>query len=104
MLPLSDAGGHRADERVHHRRGHRGAHVLGVHLALTSEWTSFRWGPISPADAVPSLLDEQGYLPLVETTVARSLNVSFVFCAGARAAKRQKINRVSQVLIVLSAG
>jgi hypothetical protein len=49
-------------------RGHADAD-LGVHLALTSEWTTFRWGPLSPVDAVPSLLDEQGYFPLVETTV-----------------------------------
>lgn len=42
---------------------------LGIHLALNSEWTGFRWRPLSPADAVPSLLDEHGYLPLVEETV-----------------------------------
>jgi predicted glycoside hydrolase/deacetylase ChbG (UPF0249 family) len=43
---------------------------LGIHLALNSEWTSFRWGPLSPRDEVPSLLDADGYLPLLETAVA----------------------------------
>ena len=42
---------------------------LGIHLALNSEWTPFRWGPVSPVDKVSSLLDDQGYLPLVEETV-----------------------------------
>jgi len=42
---------------------------LGIHLALNSEWTPFRWGPVSPVDKVSSLLDDEGYLPLVEETV-----------------------------------
>ena len=48
---------------------------LGIHLALTSEWTSFRWGPLSPVDEVPSLLDPDGYLPLLETAVAQNAKV-----------------------------
>jgi predicted glycoside hydrolase/deacetylase ChbG (UPF0249 family) len=44
---------------------------LGIHLALTSEWTGFRWRPLSAAEQVPSLLDADGYLPLVESTVAQ---------------------------------
>jgi len=44
---------------------------LGIHLALNSEWTAFRWGPLSPVDAVASLLDPDGYLPLEEETVAQ---------------------------------
>jgi predicted glycoside hydrolase/deacetylase ChbG (UPF0249 family) len=44
---------------------------LGIHLALNSEWTGFRWGPLTSAATVPTLVDERGYFPLVETTTAQ---------------------------------
>jgi predicted glycoside hydrolase/deacetylase ChbG (UPF0249 family) len=34
----------------------------GLHLTLTSEWDSYRWGPLAGKAAVPGLTDKQGCL------------------------------------------
>jgi predicted glycoside hydrolase/deacetylase ChbG (UPF0249 family) len=43
---------------------------LGIHLALNSDWTSYRWPPVSPQARSSSLLDADGYLPLTGEYVA----------------------------------
>jgi len=44
---------------------------LGIHLAVNSEWTGFRWAPFSGRTAVPSLVDAQGYMALEESEVRK---------------------------------
>lgn len=43
---------------------------LGLHLTLTAEWETYRWGSVSPADKIPSLLDSTGTFPNDEKVVA----------------------------------
>ena len=47
---------------------------LGIHITLTSEWTPFRWGPILGRDAVPSLIDADGYLHKTESDAAAAID------------------------------
>jgi predicted glycoside hydrolase/deacetylase ChbG (UPF0249 family) len=43
---------------------------LGLHLTLTSEWETYRWGSVEAKDKVPSLLDSAGTFPSDERVVA----------------------------------
>jgi predicted glycoside hydrolase/deacetylase ChbG (UPF0249 family) len=44
---------------------------LGLHIAVTSERTAYRWGPVASRDRVPSLVDALGYLHLIQIEAAR---------------------------------
>jgi len=47
---------------------------LGLHLTLTSEWKTYRWGSVESADKVPSLLGPDGTFPTDSPVVAAKAN------------------------------
>lgn len=51
---------------------------MGVHLTLTSEWDVMRWGPVSPAGNLHSLLDKEGYFPRTSAAVQERADVEAV--------------------------
>jgi len=44
---------------------------LGLHLTLTSEWNTYRWGGLAPRDQVTSLYDADGTFPRETDVVAK---------------------------------
>jgi len=43
---------------------------LGLHLTLTSEWATYKWGAVMSKDRVPSLINKDGYLYPTEVEAA----------------------------------
>lgn len=44
----------------------------GIHLTMTSEWNVYRWTPLAGLNAVPGLLDKDGYMPRNVEEVVRN--------------------------------
>ena len=44
---------------------------LGLHLTVTAEWNTYRWGGLAPRDSTRSLHDPDGTLPRETGTVAK---------------------------------
>src|SRR5256885_1812505 len=47
---------------------------IGIHVTLTSEWKTYRWGSVDSRDRVPSLLDAAGIFPSETGPVAANAN------------------------------
>src|SRR6267378_3604127 len=51
---------------------------LGLHLTLTAEWQTFRWGPVTPRTLVPSLVGPDGFFYSTTEDFARHAKVEEV--------------------------
>lgn len=47
---------------------------VGIHLTLTAEWESYKWGGVLPSAKIPSLVDENGFFPASDAVAAKNAN------------------------------
>ena len=47
---------------------------LGIHATLTSEWSTYRWKPLSTVDPASGLIDDEGYFPRTTDEVQEKCN------------------------------
>jgi predicted glycoside hydrolase/deacetylase ChbG (UPF0249 family) len=53
---------------------------IGLHPTMNAEWDSVRWGPVLPAESVPSLVDDRGhFFQTVRALAERGPDVDEVF-------------------------
>jgi chitin disaccharide deacetylase len=46
---------------------------FGLHLTLTSEWKYYKWGPVTPAQSIPGLVNKNGFFySSVDSVVANA--------------------------------
>jgi predicted glycoside hydrolase/deacetylase ChbG (UPF0249 family) len=65
--------GRGVNEILQYAKSHPGIDV-GVHLTLTSEWNSYKWGPVLPSVEVKSLVETDGFFfPDKASLVKKSL-------------------------------
>jgi len=47
---------------------------VGIHITVTAEWNYYKWGGVSPAGEIPSLLDDNGHFyPTVEAVAQHAV-------------------------------
>jgi chitin disaccharide deacetylase len=52
---------------------------LGLHVTLTSEWATYRWGPLTTRDPATGLLDEDGYFPRDTETLWQNVDITAAY-------------------------
>ena len=51
---------------------------VGVHATVTSEWKTYRWGPMTTRDPASGLIDDEGYFPHRRTGVDSPVDLEAV--------------------------
>jgi predicted glycoside hydrolase/deacetylase ChbG (UPF0249 family) len=68
---------------------------FGIHLTAISDWPHYRWGPVTPREKVPSLIDKAGYFHNFDQMHARLASVEL---------SQLEVEFRAQIELVLAAG